>query len=313
MIKCPLCGWNNHESTQLCVSCGGDLENRSGLVQENENCFSFTPPRRILDKGVGVTGSGNDLVFRFSNSRLVIWLIIFKIIFLAAFPYATIKLYREDNTLFYVLIPLTLLFMLDITGWILLKHGGRKKRRKAVSLGLRLLYAFHAIGMAYGILTMLIAIYFAIALGFSWNLGMSLGPALEAISSDVTIGLLVAATAVLLMMVIYLNICAKFFHHMHDVFARNEIKFYPFTIIIAIVFVLLALVGAASVALVVYKDYALSIVKDYDVLSFLIALLVPDKWGFAAGCISLVTIISAISGAMVIGYIRNYKKLFVKN
>ncbi|MBR5773813.1 MAG: hypothetical protein IKY44_03070 [Clostridia bacterium] len=312
MIKCPLCGWNNHESTQLCVSCGGDLERRSGLVRVDENCYSFTPPRRILDKGVGITGSGNDLVFRFSSSAFAVWLIVFKIILLAALPYEIFKLYRADNTFFYVLIPITLLYFLDISGWILLSHGGRKKKRKEVRLGLRLLYAFHAIGMAYCILTTLITIYFSLALGFSWNLGVSLGPLLDAISSDVTMGLMIAATAVLCIMVIFLNICAKFFHYTHDIFVRNSVKFYPYTFLIAVVFIIITLISTASAALVVYKENVLELVKEYATLNQLLSLLIPNELGVVTFSLLMIAIISAISAAMVISYIKSYKDLFVR-
>ena len=108
MIKCPLCGWNNAESTQHCVSCGGDLEGRTGLVKEEGNCYSYTPPRRILNKGIGITGSGNDLVFKFSNSRLSKFLIVVKLVMLGAFIGTIIRLFRDDNNLFYIFIPLTL-------------------------------------------------------------------------------------------------------------------------------------------------------------------------------------------------------------
>lgn len=315
MIKCPLCSWNNPESTKYCISCGGDLESRPGLVQEdgNPDCYSFTPPRRILDKGVGVTGSGNDLVFRFSSSKLTILLIIAKIIMLAAFPYAGVKLYREENSMFYVLIPITILFLIELLGWMMLAHGGRKKRRREVSLGLRLLYAFHAIGMAYCILTMLITIYLSVALGLSWNLGKSLGPVLGTISSGDTMNLMISATVVLLFLVVFLNICAKFFHHAHDIFARNAIKYYPFTTAIVIVFVLMAIVGTACVVLIFYKDYIADFISRYELLNTLVNSFLPNDWSFVSGCILVATIISIISAAMLIGYIRNYKKLFVKN
>ena len=314
MIKCPLCGWNNHESTQHCVSCGGDLEGRPGLIQEegNPDCYSFTPPRRILDKGIGVTGSGNDLVFKFSSSKLVILLIIAKIIMLTVFPYSAIQLYRKDNSLFYILIPLTILFLIDIFGWILLAHGGRKKRRREVSLGLRMLYAFHAIGMAYCVLMMLITIYFSVAFGFSWNLGESLGPILDTVSSEDTVRLMVAATIVLLFFIIFLNICAKFFHYTHDIFARNSIKYYPFTVVIAVVFVMMSVAGICCLGLVFYKDYVSGLVSRYDLIHTLAYNFLPDDWGVVAGGIIMTTIISIISAAIVAGYIRSYKKLFIK-
>lgn len=314
MIKCPLCSWSNPESTKYCISCGGDLESRPGLVQEdgNPDCYSFTPPRRILDKGVGVTGSGNDLVFRFSSSKFTVMLIIAKIIMLAAFPYAGIKLYRAENSLFYILIPLTILFIIELFGWILLAHGGRRKRRREVSLGLRMLYAFHAIGMAYCILMMLITIYLSVAIGLSWNLGKSLGPVLATFSSGDTINLLIIATIVLLFFVVFLNICAKFFHHAHDIFARNSIKFYPFTIVIAIVFVLAALLGVICLVLIFYKDYVFDFVSRYDFFNSVVYSLLPDRWNFVSGCIAINTIISLVSAVMIVGYIRNYKKLFIK-
>lgn len=314
MIKCPLCGWNNHESTQRCVSCGGDLESRPGLVQdeENANCYSFTPPRRILDKGVGVTGSGNDLVFKFSSSRLVVLLIFFKLILLATYPHAIAMLYRQDNTLFYVLVPLALLSALEIAGWIMFSRGGRKKKRGLVSLGLRFLYAFHAIAMAYCMLTMLILLYFAVMIAFSLNLGMPFEPAIGMISSGDTANIIVVAAILLLLMVVFLNICAKFFHHTNDVFLRNSVKLYPFTIVIAIVFCALTISGMVCAALVLCRGYLIEAVYESPILSFIVNILLMENWQFITSCIALVTIVSLISAVMIIGYIRSYKKLFVK-
>lgn len=279
----------------------------------NPECYSFTPPRRILNKGVGVTGSGNDLVFRFSSSRFTVMLIIAKIIMLAAFPYATVKLYREENSLFYVFIPLTILFAIELLGWMLLAHGGRSKKRREVSLGLRFLYAFHAIGMAYCILMMLITIYLSVAIGLSRNLGKSFKNALSMASSGNTINLLLAIAVMLLFFVVFLNICAKFFHYTHDIFTRNSIKFYPFTTVIAVVFVSMAVVGVICLVLIPYKEYIFGVASRNDGFGAVIYSLIPDGWGFVSWCIALNTIIAIISAAMLFVHIKNYKRMFVKS
>ena len=314
MIKCPLCGWNNPESTQYCISCGGDLEGRMGLVKEvdNPNCYSFTPPRRILNKGVGVWGSGNDLIFKFSSSRLAIFLIVIKLFFLAAFPYAIINFYRNGNSLFYIFIPLTILDLIDVIGWILFAYGGRKKKRKLMRLGMRLLYAFHVIGMAYCILTMLITIYLSLALGFSWDLSNYIGASAKNIPAE-ALNLTVALTAVLLLAVIFLNICAKFFFHTHDIFTRNSLKLYPFTSVIAVIFIISAIIGFACVSALTYEDFALELISRSEILSTYLYPLISQNKIFVTFCVGAFALISLVSAIMVIDYIKNYKKLFAND
>ncbi len=314
MIKCPLCGWNNAESTQYCVSCGGDLESRMGLVKEddNPNCYSFTPPRRILNKGIGVWGSGNDLIFNFSSSRLAIFLIVIKLFFLAAFPYAIIKLYQNGNSLFYIFIPLTILYLIDVVGWISFSYGGRKKKRKLMRLGMRLLYAFHVISMAYCILTMVITIYLSLALGFSWDLSNYIGSSAKNIPAE-ALNITVVLTILLLISVVFLNICAKFFFHTHDIFTRNSLKLYPFTSVIAVVFIILAIMSFACVSVLTYKDLALEIISRSGILSIYLCPLILHHKIFVTFCVGAFALISLINAIMVIDYIKSYKKLFVKD
>lgn len=314
MIKCPLCGWNNPESTQHCISCGGDLESRMGLVKEddNPNCYRYTPPRRILNKGIGVWGSGNDLVFKFSSSRLAIFLIVIKIFFLAAFPYAIIKLNQSGNSLFYIFIPLTILDAIDVVGWILFAYGGRKKKRSLMRLGMRLLYAFHVISMAYCILTMLITIYISLALGFSWDLSNYIGASANSIP-DEALNFSIALTILLLLSVIFLNICAKFFFYTHDIFTRNSLKLYPFTSVIAVVFIIWTVMGFACISVLTYGDLALDIVSRSAILSTYFYPMIERHKIFVTFCVGAFALISLISAIMVIEYIKNYKKLFIKS
>lgn len=314
MIKCPLCGWNNAESTQYCVSCGGDLESRMGLVKEdgNPNCYSFTPPRRILNKGIGVWGSGNDLVFKFSSSRLAIFLIVIKIFFLAAFPYAIIKLHRSGNSLFYIFIPLTILDLIDVVGWVLFAYGGRRKKRWLMRLGMRFLYAFHVIGMAYCILTMLITIYISLALGFSWDLSNYIGASANNIPSE-ALNFSIVLTILLLLSIIFLNICAKFFFHTNDIFTRNSLKLYPFTSVIAVVFIIWSVIGFACISVLTYGDLALTLISRSDILSTYLYPLIEQNKIFATFCVGAFTLTSLVSAIMVIDYIKNYKKLFVND
>ncbi len=313
MIKCPLCGWNNHESTQHCISCGGDLENRKGLVVEddNPNCYSFTPSRRIINKGVGLSGSGNDLIYKFSGSRLMIWLIVVKTLLFAMFPYITFLLYREDNSLFYVFIPLTILYAIEIIGWILFSYGGRKKRRKHIGLGLRFLYAFYAIGMAYCILTFLIAVYLLIAIGLSWNLGSSLNGMIDGAPSQGAVSFMIAAIIVLLIFIVFLNVCAKFFHYAHEIFVKNSLKYYRFTGLIRIVFVIIAVISSLCTVLVACKEYTLELISRYELLKTYLYTFVSEYSSLAAACFGLFGVIAFISVFMVSDYIKSYKGMFV--
>lgn len=313
MIKCPLCGWNNAESTQLCVSCGGDLERRTGLIREdgNPDCYSFTPPRRIINKGIGVTGSGNDLVFRFSNSPYVILLIIAKILLFVALPYASVQLYRDNNTLFYVFIPLTILHMIDVSGWILFSYGGRKKKRGLMSLGMRFLYAFHAIGLAYCILTVLITLYLSIAIGISMNLGAPLAGVIGSGSSEKAIYFMAGAAIVLLLFIVFLNICAKFFYHTHDIFTKNSIKYYRFTGVIAVGFLILTLIALFCMGLMFCKESVLEFVSRHELLETYLYSIIEESSAFIAVTSGILAMVTLISAVMVIDYIKNYKKLFV--
>jgi len=142
-------------------------------------------------------------------------------------------------------------------------------------------------------------------------LGNTLVPVIEALSSGDAIGLLVFAAIVLLCVVVFLNICAKFFHYLHDIFTRNAIKFYRFIIVIAIVFVLMSLAGIACLLLIFYKDFVSGFVSQFERLSTFVYYFLPDKWNVISGCIAVNTVIAIISAVMIFGYIRNYKKLFV--
>ena len=313
MIKCPLCGWNNAESTQLCVSCGGDLERRTGLIREegNPDCYSFTPARRIIDKGVGVTGSGNDLVFRFSSSGYVIPLIIAKILLFIALPYASIQLYLDNNTMFYVFIPLTILHAIDVLGWILFYDGGRKKKRKLMSFGMRFLYAFHAISMAYCILTVLITLYLSIAIGLSLNLGTVRSGVMGIASSRATAYFMAGAATVLLLVIIFLNVCAKFFYYTHDMFAKNSIKYYRFTSVISIGFIIMTVLSLVCTALMLFKEYVLEFISRYELLEMYLYSLIEESATFISIASGLLAIVCLISALMVFDYTKSYKKLFV--
>ena len=313
MIKCPLCGWNNAESTQLCVSCGGDLERRTGLIREegNPDCYSFTPPRRIIDKGVGAAGSGNDLVFKFSTSKSVLLLIIAKILLFVALPYASVKLYLDDNALFYVFIPLLILHLMDVLGWILFYNGGRKKKRKLMSFGMRFLYAFHAIGMAYCILTVVITIYISIAIGVSLSLGTSRTSIMSMSSTNGTVYFMAGAAAMLLLFIVFLNICAKFFYYIHDMFSRNSLKYYRFTGVISVGFIILTFLAFSGTALMLFKENVLEFISRYDLLETYLYSLIEENSTFIAITSGLLGLVCLVSAIMVINYIKNYKKLFV--
>lgn len=312
MIKCPLCGWNNPESTQHCASCGGDLERRTGLIREegNPDCYSFTPPRRILNKGVGVAGSGNDLVFRFSNSFYVILLIAAKLLLFAVMPHMIVNLYRDDNSLFYIFIPLSILHIIDVIGWILFAYGGRKKKRVLMRFGMRFLYAFHAIALAYCVLTVLIILFLSVAIGLSSKLGTVLTGVVGPISSKQVIYVMAAVAIILLALIIFLNICAKFFYYTLDMFIKNTVKYYKFTGVIFVGFIIMTVLSLTCMVLMFCKDGVLDFVSRYGVLNEYLYPVIEESSVFVAVTSGLFSIVTLLSAVIVIEYIKNYRRLF---
>ena len=314
MIKCPLCHWNNAESTQHCQSCGCNLENVTKLNfdKDNPNCYSYTPPRRILEKGVGTLGSGVDLVFRFGMSKLATPLIICKLFLLAVIQYVTMMLYLENNSLFYVLIPISLVLMIDIMGWMIFTRGCRKKKRKLVSMGLRSLYAFHAVSTAYCVIVLLLMFFLSTTIALSGNIENSIINVMDGTSSIVTVSILAVVSILILMAIMFLVICAKFFREMLDVYGRNVLRYYHLTWIIPVVFFLAGIVfSLCTVMLIFYKGNALEFISQYDLLQKYLYAVIGNHNLFISVLTTVIALISLLSGFMVARYIRTYKKMFI--
>ena len=309
MIKCNLCGFENPESTEKCLSCGALLQNRLGLVRDkdNPNCYSFTPGQRISKgKFFTVGGSGIDLVYKFSSSPLIVPLIIMKILVFFIIAYESFNLYVSVNSGFYTLIPLGLLYALGAVGWILMFRGGKKKNRIVMGYGLMLQYAYYIISLAYLFLTIAVLAFFVFAMSTANELyGFMLFASENAIAF--TASLVFAA----MMIGINLLINGNFYKCLSDMLSKNTVVFYRFTVLI-IIFTLIGvlLFGASAYFAATEKPYEiaseiLNIIKEninLDVLNESYVLIAFS---------GLLTGIEVLYLLMFICYILTYKKMFV--
>ncbi len=314
MIKCPLCQWNNAEGTQHCQSCGCDLESARKLEHDKNNpdCYSYTPPRRILEKGVGTLGSGVDVVFRFGMSKFSLPMIICKVFLLALLQYVTMMLYLENNSLFYVLIPVSLALMIEIMGWMIFSRGCRKKKRKLISLGLRALYAFHSIATAYCVLVLLLTVYLSMSAALSLGQSDSLVSFMDGIPSVIAVSILSGINAVIVAVIMFLVICTKFFNIMLEVFNRNVLTYYRCTGVLPLVFIVTGIFcSGCTVMLMKYKEYTLEIISRYDILYKYFYTFISDHYLLLSVVSVTFALVTLLSGFMVLGYIRSYRKMFV--
>lgn len=314
MIKCPLCQWNNAESTQHCQSCGCDLESARKLEHDKDNpdCYSYTPPRRILEKGVGTLGSGVDVVFKFGMSKFTIPMIICKVFLLALLQYVTMMLYLENNSLFYVLIPVSLALMIEIMGWMIFTRGCRKKKRKFVSLGLRALYAFHSIATAYCVLVLLLTVYLSMSVALSFGQSNSIVSFMDGVSPIIAVSILSGINAIIVAIVLFLVMCTKFLQVMLDVFNRNVLDYYRCTGVLPLVFIVMGILcSACTVILMSYKEYAMEIISRYDILYKYLYAFISDHYLFISVISVTLALVTLLSGFMVLGYRRTYRKMFV--
>jgi hypothetical protein len=112
-------------------------------------------------------------------------------------------LYLENNSLFYVLIPVSLALMIEIMGWMIFSRGCRKKKRKLISLGLRALYAFHSIATAYCVLVLLLTVYLSMSAALSLGQSNTTLGFMDGIPSVIAVSILSGINAVIVAVIFY--------------------------------------------------------------------------------------------------------------
>ena len=309
MLKCPLCGWANEETAETCSACGAPLYLKNGLKRDADNpdCYTYTPARKLAqERGFTFGGSGIDLIYKFASDRLIILLVFFKILIFSMTVFEVVYLYANSRTQPNVLIPILILYLISIIGWIMVCRGGRTKNRTLLHRGMNLLYSYYIVMIAYMLLSVAVILYFSVAT-YSGNYLVSSRIAF------IDIVKIVASMAVVLVFFgSWFGFCRGFFKSAMDMLDKNRVKYYRFTPVLPVLFFIGAAAGIVLSVLIVLDEPIQALLRSFTVVDgFFYYNLMSEN------VVMRLFIIAAVltwitGGAICLNFIKSYRNMFVK-